>query len=153
MKKITIWSRIDRDGQTHHNHIENSWVSNNKPIGDKSQTKAWKSSEWEKKFGYLDSNNVVREAMDVFEIIKMHNQQGVDVFLQYIISNIERVGPVEFDVVLDVIELIPDWIKNNEKYCKPLLKQTEQLEENVCDFSVRSALRLEMFKILCEDLY
>ena len=61
-KKITIWERLHPDeygNYYEHNHIEDGWVDDDKPVGNEEQTKSWANHSWRKKFGYLDDGHVV----------------------------------------------------------------------------------------------
>ena len=53
MTKTTVWSRMYK-GKWRHNHIENSWSSNDTPIIlHDSQRKMWNDAIWKKRFAYL----------------------------------------------------------------------------------------------------
>lgn len=66
MKRITIWrKRInepERDWFSIHNHIEDGWVTGDKPEPlnkDFKQQKDWVKANWIKHFGYLINGRVV----------------------------------------------------------------------------------------------
>ncbi|WP_242691309.1 hypothetical protein [Cytobacillus praedii] len=64
MKKITLWSKVNRDENgkflnAKFNHIEDGWIEGvyPKPISEEfTNQKAWSKSEWIYKFGTLDKN-------------------------------------------------------------------------------------------------
>jgi hypothetical protein len=61
-KKITIWDRWNKDKKKYEfNHFDDEWVKNKKPIPKSDyQKKSWNNSKWNKTYGYLVNNNVVR---------------------------------------------------------------------------------------------
>ncbi len=62
MKKVTIWSKINRaeNGKIlsiKFNHIEDGWIESDypKPLSDKFiNQKAWSKNEWHCKYGIMD---------------------------------------------------------------------------------------------------
>ena len=71
-KKITIWSRFCPDdfcGCYKHNHIENGWADNTKPVGNEEQTRQWNNHGWMREYGYL-VNGHVEEARGQLRSVK-----------------------------------------------------------------------------------
>jgi hypothetical protein len=61
MSKITIWSKFDmrKKNYREHNHIENGWNIDDKPVAiNEIQQKAWEQTGWTKKHGFLIDGKV-----------------------------------------------------------------------------------------------
>lgn len=68
--KVTIWYRKTKKGWEH-NHIEDGWVFNKRPIpvadtleGREQQFKAWKGAEWKRTWAFNNNGKleeIVRE--------------------------------------------------------------------------------------------
>ncbi|UHC66481.1 hypothetical protein [Bacillus sp. FCW2] len=63
VKMITVWYKYDDKGnEAKLNHIEDGWVNGEYPnpiYPSFPNQEAWKKSDWERKYAYLDEQNKV----------------------------------------------------------------------------------------------
>ena len=66
MKEITIWETFDEKAEEFvYNHIENGWVTTEKPEPNFDSQKGWPKQEWHKEHAYLlDSKVISKEEGD-----------------------------------------------------------------------------------------
>lgn len=65
LKMITVWYKYYDDNDPKLNHIEDGWSKNEYPKPIKSSfanQEAWRKSEWERKYAYLDEKCRVVDA-------------------------------------------------------------------------------------------
>lgn len=63
MKKITIWSTVDKNGESKFNHIEDGWAHRDHPQPIKKEftnQKAWSNLKWSRLHGYLLDGKVIK---------------------------------------------------------------------------------------------
>jgi hypothetical protein len=63
MKDITIWYKFNhKEGEYEFNHFDYGTTESEAPVAKTAhQKEAWKAAKWEKYYGTIDENFVVRE--------------------------------------------------------------------------------------------
>jgi hypothetical protein len=76
--KITIWERSNkRYGRYEFNHIQNGWIEENKPYGNKEQNQNWANYYWRKIYAYLIDGHVDVNSAQWHLLVNYHRPKGI----------------------------------------------------------------------------
>lgn len=87
------------------------------------------------------------------EMVKLSNSansiESRKKFYSYVMENLDEFDEQAFDILINAIELIPTQLKEDIEFCKVLYSKFQEHQFN--ELSIRNALRIEMFKLICEN--